>query len=229
MSWSGSNQDRSYNPYGMDFGALEYDSDAEPDPMDAQIAVTLRLSNEEHNRRTGKNEPLGRIQVSNVGGGIRMFSEPGPDPRFMTFDFPEHISTEQVEAFEQHIRRCGRYSLASPTTVPSPTLENVPEKCKLCNESPCILNLSPDGVRSGRTLHEFLFEKGDSMMEQGIANIEIRYALYRDATTFINGYLGKGNRKELPACVVGEIRDSYPAKGGNYTGFKKGFLEKENK
>ena len=78
-------------------------------------------------------------------------------------------------------------------------------------------------------MKEFLFGgKGDELYNQGISNREIRYALYRDATTFISGYLGKGNRKELPDCVVCKIRDSYPAEGGNYVGFKKGFLA-ENK
>jgi hypothetical protein len=28
---------------------------------------------------------------------------------------------------------------------------------------------------------------------------------------FYHGYLGKGNRKELPACITGEIKDSFPA------------------
>jgi hypothetical protein len=36
--------------------------------------------------------------------------------------------------------------------------------------------------------------------------------------------LGKGYHIELPLCVTGDIRDAFPAKGGNYTGFKKGFL-----
>lgn len=34
--------------------------------------------------------------------------------------------------------------------------------------------------------------------------------------------LGKGNRYELPACVVKEIRNKYPSLNGQYTGFKTG-------
>jgi hypothetical protein len=40
-----------------------------------------------------------------------------------------------------------------------------------------------------------------------VTNKEIRYELYHISTSrFINGILGKGNRKELLLCVVGEIK-----------------------
>ena len=237
--------DRSYNPYGMDFlggveydsshGVLEYERGAVPDPMDPKIAASLFLANEEQNRHTGKNHRLPKIVVSNIGGGIRMFSEPGPEPRFMTFDFPDGISEEDVAAFKQHIDGCKVYSLAKqPQFVPPSVIKSTAEegesplltqKCDLCGETPCFLNQVVEGS-GGKTMHEvFIGDKGDEMMEQGVPNHEICHALYCDATTFIHGYLGKGNRKQLPACVQGEIRDSFPSKDGLYTGFKKGFLE----
>jgi hypothetical protein len=40
-------------------------------------------------------------------------------------------------------------------------------------------------------------------------------------TNMIWGRLGKGIRKKLPMCVVGEIKDAYPADHGtNCVGFK---------
>jgi hypothetical protein len=66
--------------------------------------------------------------------------------------------------------------------------------------------------------------RGEEMIDAGHLPREVRYELYQTASKFYHGYLGKGNRKELPACITGEIKDSFPAPGGNYTGFKKGFL-----
>ena len=228
--------DRAYNPYGMDFlgnveydsslGVLEYERGAVPDPEDRKIAASLFLANEENNRRTGKNVPLRKIVVSDIGGGVRMFAEPGPDPRFMTFDFPDGISEEDVEAFKTHIDNCQVFTLAKPPKFvpPSAVLDATVKECVYCGETPCFLDQTGDDT-SGKTMKEFLFGgKGDELYNQGILNREIRFVLYRDATTFISGYLGKGNRKELPDCVVREIRGSYPAEGGNYVGFKKGFL-----
>ena len=37
---------------------------------------------------------------------------------------------------------------------------------------------------------------------------------------FSHGYLGRGNRKVAPSCVVWKIRDSYPAPDNIYLGFR---------
>ena len=52
-----------------------------------------------------------------------------------------------------------------------------------------------------------------------LLNKQIRHALYRESTAFIHGYLGKGNRIELPQCVRGDIIDMCPDPDGEYTGF----------
>jgi hypothetical protein len=40
-------------------------------------------------------------------------------------------------------------------------------------------------------------------------------------TNMMGGRLGKGVRKQLPKCVVGEIKDAYPAeRGTQYVGFQ---------
>jgi hypothetical protein len=62
------------------------------------------------------------------------------------------------------------------------------------------------------------------MMDAGHHPKEIRFELYNVASCFRDGLLGKGYHIELPLCVTGDIHDAFPAKGGNYTGFKKGFL-----
>ena len=40
------------------------------------------------------------------------------------------------------------------------------------------------------------------------------------STLCSHGYLGKGNRKVAPSCVVWKIRDNYPAPDNNYLGFR---------
>ena len=52
-------------------------------------------------------------------------------------------------------------------------------------------------------------------------NKAIRYALYREVSNRMWGRLGKGVRKQLPKCVVGEIHDAFPTKKNEtYVGFK---------
>ena len=47
-----------------------------------------------------------------------------------------------------------------------------------------------------------------------------RKAGYRQYIMYSHGYLGRGNRKVAPSCVVWKIRDNYPAPDNNYLGFK---------
>ena len=64
---------------------------------------------------------------------------------------------------------------------------------------------------------------GEDLEMQGKPNNVIRHALYKEAARMLWGHLGKHQRKELPLCVTGDIRDAYPKKNGeDYVGFKTG-------
>ena len=47
-----------------------------------------------------------------------------------------------------------------------------------------------------------------------------RKAAYRQYIVWQNGYLGPGNRRPVPACVVWAIRDRFPEPSGIYLGFR---------
>ena len=47
-----------------------------------------------------------------------------------------------------------------------------------------------------------------------------RHVAYQQYIIFSRGYLGRGNRKVVPSCVIWKVRDNYPAPNNNYTGFK---------
>ena len=98
----------------------------------------------------------------------------------------------------------------------------VPVKsCKHCLQAPCYLDQVDPELDSRRTLYEHLMFRGETMAEIEQPFKEISYELYKVASRFCNGLLGKGVRKELPKCIVGEIQDSFPSlKEKGYTGFK---------
>ena len=51
-------------------------------------------------------------------------------------------------------------------------------------------------------------------------NSDYRFCAYRSYINFIYGFLGRRNRRVIPACVVGHIRNSWPSPDGIYVGFK---------
>ncbi|XP_069810670.1 P2X purinoceptor 7-like [Dendropsophus ebraccatus] len=52
-----------------------------------------------------------------------------------------------------------------------------------------------------------------------LKNRHIRKACYKSFSSWIHGYLGHGNRRPIPSCAVGKIRETYPDPDGMYTGF----------
>ena len=52
-------------------------------------------------------------------------------------------------------------------------------------------------------------------------NKQKRYKMYRYLSTIYEGSLGKHVRKELPRCLVSEVKDCFPNPPGEpYVGFK---------
>lgn len=50
--------------------------------------------------------------------------------------------------------------------------------------------------------------------------LSYRKAAYRQFILWTHGYLGRGNRRVVPSCVVLAIRNWYPSPTGTYMGFK---------
>jgi hypothetical protein len=96
------------------------------------------------------------------------------------------------------------------------------QHCNLCCNSPCLLE---EGLYEELAL---AYELGLDPDFTFLTNKEIRFRLYRHATSWIHGYLGKDNRIELPQCVTKEIRHLAPESSGLYIGFKKRRIEDES-
>jgi hypothetical protein len=197
--------------YGMDYeGTVSA-------PMDGVIAAALRGTGQEYARPAGKEMQTDRISVTDAGAGLRVFmpTDAAMDKGVLA------ISLDLEDDDELSNFKMPEKEKTDPICEPVPTL------CKYCDESPCILNWKDDALDPERSLYDYMMWRGDEMVDNGDLPKEIRYELYRTATKFYHGYLGKGNRNELPACITGEIKDSFPAPGGNYSGFKKGFLNSD--
>jgi hypothetical protein len=218
MSTRNNKQNPNMYDYGMDYqgtlsdpmdGVIDYQGTVS-DPMDGVIAAALRATGQEYAHRTGKDIQTDRINVTGAGAGLRVFTPTNTGALAISLDLEDD---DELSNFKMPERE-----KTDPICEPTPT------ECKYCLESPCVLNWKDDALDPERSLYDYLMWRGDEMLDGGSLPKEIRYELYRTATKFYHGYLGKGNRKELPACITGEIKDSFPAPGGNYSGFKKGFL-----
>ena len=77
-------------------------------------------------------------------------------------------------------------------------------KCEFCKQKPCCLD---GGMKS------LLQDRGEDLQNViSIDNKATRYQLYHTAARCFFGYLGWGNRKELPKCIVDYIRYLHPKK-----------------
>lgn len=97
----------------------------------------------------------------------------------------------------------------------SDKVECVTESCKFvhCIMSENVLEMMAYGVDKLRLENKSTEEK----------NKLLRYTAYRCFLTILElKGLGKGNRYELPSCVVEAIRTRYPSPTDRYVGFKDG-------
>jgi hypothetical protein len=206
--------------YGMD-----YMGKAAVDPMDVMIAAALRATGDEYNRRHGKtNMPTERIEITDAGEGLRVFAPAGENTIAISLDM------DGDEDYSDMPNIFGNKKPAAATTVPEEPAEapssewTMPATCRHCMETPCVLTQVDEALDPNKCLYEYLMWQGEDMVDNGHTNREVRYQLYRTASRFRHGILGAGNRKELPTCITGDIRDAFPNPGGNYTGFARGFL-----
>ena len=61
---------------------------------------------------------------------------------------------------------------------------------------------------------------GDALLFTNMDNSNYRFHAYRNYIDFVHGYLGRHNRRVIPACVVAHIRTKWPSPDGNYIGYK---------
>jgi hypothetical protein len=87
--------------------------------------------------------------------------------------------------------------------------------CPFCQNCPCWLE---QGLYDSLVVLEQSIRDGDH--DNKVTNKEVRYQLYRHATAYIHGFLGKGNRIKLPRCVETDIRDLAPEPAQAYEGFR---------
>jgi hypothetical protein len=213
-----SKPNKSKHPHGIDYG-LDYMGKTPIDPMDAIIAAALHGTMEEHAHSNGKEYGGGndRIQIADAGAGVRTFMPVDPNVLAVTFDIDDE---------DDDVNDSDKKKAANPNEgMRDDKEDDEVNECKHCLQTPCYLDQKDESLDTQKELFDYLMDRGESMMDSGLKNNEIRYELYRIASCFCHGYLGKGNRQELPVCVIGEIKDAFPAQGGNYTGFKKGFLK----
>jgi hypothetical protein len=63
-------------------------------------------------------------------------------------------------------------------------------------------------------------KKDNDLLRHNRPNNEKRFLAYKQFAFAIHGTLMKGDRRQLPKCVVQGIREAWPDKQGKYTGFR---------
>ena len=115
------------------------------------------------------------------------------------------------------------------TTIPPPKKRKVKvivvkkkkkNKCCHCGKSPCEWTIFGRHVLSQASQ----INKGRSFGVAKHDNDKKRYHLYKNFTRIKFGTLGQYNRKQIPWCVEGRIKDLFPSEDGNYTYFQPSWL-----
>ena len=91
--------------------------------------------------------------------------------------------------------------------------------CSKCNQDDCIWKVSEDEVIECTEVEvacDMAYRFNSDERKHQIK----RKRAYRIFTVLNYGYLGKGNRKNLPGCVKLGIRAHYPSDTGSYMGHK---------
>ena len=236
-----SNNNKNKPHYKVDYG-MDYLGDCTPQPQDEFVSRMWEATAATVAAKRGID--VGRPVVHTMDNGGRLFlpskEEPlhkgsknvSPSQVAMDFELPVESDkfVKEMQDMGVEIHYVDEEDIASMKGHGVSKEAPPPVMCPHCDHAPCYLEETEgyidlvDSSGGERDLYKYLMDSGDAMEAEGFQNNQIRHALYKIATRFIHGPLPKGYRIEPPTCVKGEIRDSYPAKGGNYTGFKKGFF-----
>ena len=89
--------------------------------------------------------------------------------------------------------------------------------CSHCGEQPCIWFTYEDSIKE--TMMEW-YALETSTKHCPPTNNLTRKECYKCYIRMRYGYLGKGKRVEIPACVLARVREIYPDEKEDYMGFK---------
>lgn len=118
-----------------------------------------------------------------------------------------------------------------PTRVEQKCCQNEPlnrthipeyEKGKCLLEYPCIqYAISDVSAQLSWMSQQRLFGlEGNALAFSNMTNRNYRHHAYRRYVDYIYGLLGRHIRKIVPACVVTQIRNTWPENSGLYVGFQ---------
>jgi hypothetical protein len=168
------------------------------------------------NNKENKEFEFGEATVSSVGSNAVV--EDAVDREALKKKVAVFLRKKKMDALVAAKKNRNKKENTKTTPKKEPKEEVVVEStskkkasdCKLCDMIPCPMDEFYDDMM-------FL----GAEMEEYCTHKQIRHALYRFMSNKIWGILGRHNRRELPKCVLAEIRDAYPAeKGIEYVGFK---------
>jgi hypothetical protein len=83
-------------------------------------------------------------------------------------------------------------------------------QCQQCLYERCIWELNKERI----------IDDNNALLSAEASNKERRFFGYKQMTFALHGHLGKGQRRELPCCVVDGIREMWPEEDRKYTGYR---------
>jgi hypothetical protein len=190
--------------YGLDYhGDLEYKEDNDVSPPTSVAKATVKAEVGKKDADTLLKEDIKEFEAA-IGTPWYTIRSPGSKKRVE--DNREKQEKKKVDAMNKKKKHEAKKRMDALVAKKQKTAK----ECNYCHNYPCCLGIHYDD----------LMEIG-AAMEEDHSNKEIRHALYREMATRLWGRIGKGNRRELPKCVVAEIHDAYPTKKGEaYVGFQ---------
>jgi hypothetical protein len=127
-------------------------------------------------------------------------------------ELKKHPTSHSIEN-ENKVVKKQKTSITKIDDMKEKTLEqnknNDKLKCAHCEKSPC----------EWYTFGKIIVQE-TSILINKLENNKLRKKAYGIYTKHRYGTLGKGNRIEIPKCVIDHIREEWPDKNNQYMGFK---------